>query len=53
MAKHPDPDPPAPRRQNAQGEHAGSPHDPEEFDTQNPARQVPAPGNAPPKPRRD
>jgi hypothetical protein len=28
-------------RQNAQGDHEGSPHRPEEFDEVNPARQVP------------
>lgn len=30
-------------RQNAQDDHEGSPHRPEEFDSQNPAVQVPAP----------
>ena len=38
-------------RQNAQGDHEGSPHRPEEFDQANPARQVPdplAPPQAPP-----
>lgn len=28
-------------RRNAQGDHEGSPHRPEEFDDVNPARQVP------------
>jgi hypothetical protein len=28
-------------RQNAQGDHEGSPHRPEEFDQANPAKQVP------------
>lgn len=28
-------------RQNAQGDHEGSPHRPEEFDQANPVRQVP------------
>jgi hypothetical protein len=32
--------PPTDRR-NAQGDHEGSPHRPEEFDDANPARQVP------------
>lgn len=52
MAKDPDSPTPAPKRENAQGEHAGMPHDPEEFDSQNPAVQVPAPGNTPPGPQR-
>jgi hypothetical protein len=30
-------------RQNAQDDHEGSPHCPEEFDTMNPARQAPLP----------
>lgn len=32
--------PPSDRR-NAQGDHEGSPHQPEEFDDMNPAKQVP------------
>jgi hypothetical protein len=28
-------------RQNAQGDHEGSPHRPKEFDQMNPAKQVP------------
>jgi hypothetical protein len=28
-------------RRNAQGDHEGSPHRPEEFDQSNPAKQVP------------
>ncbi|WP_118135524.1 hypothetical protein [Oceanicella sp. SM1341] len=34
--KHPDAD-----RRNAQGKHDGSSHSPEEFDTENPVKQVP------------
>lgn len=30
-------------RRNAQDDHEGSPHRPEEFDAMNPARQVPTP----------
>ena len=45
------------RRQNAQGDHEGSAHTPDEFDAMNPAKQVPAPsktGNRSddPKPKR-
>jgi hypothetical protein len=29
------------KRQNAQGDHEGSPHRPEEFDAANPQKQVP------------
>ncbi|MFN3844892.1 MAG: hypothetical protein ACK4RZ_03585 [Paracoccaceae bacterium] len=29
------------RRQNAQGDHEGSAHDPEEFDVMNPQKQAP------------
>jgi len=32
---------PPTERQNDQGDHEGSPHRPEEFDSVNPARQVP------------
>ncbi len=28
-------------RQNAQGDHEGSPHSPDEFDAMNPVRQIP------------
>ena len=31
-----------PDRQNAQSDHEGSAHDPEEFDVMNPAKQVPS-----------
>jgi hypothetical protein len=33
---------PTPVRQNAQSDHEGSAHDPEEFDVINPAKQVPS-----------
>lgn len=33
---------PPKHRQNAQDDHEGSPHKPEEFDQANPAKQVPA-----------
>lgn len=33
-------------RQNAQGDHEGSPHRPEEFDALNPAKQVTRSGTA-------
>lgn len=35
-------------RQNAQDDHEGSPHRPEEFDSQNPAIQVPGPAGQQP-----
>lgn len=36
-------------RQNAQGDHEGSPHRPDEFDAANPAKQVPRRPDAPRK----
>ena len=33
-----------PKRRNAQGAHDGGAHRPEEFDSQNPAKQVEQPG---------
>ncbi|QDL90402.1 hypothetical protein FDP22_00485 [Paroceanicella profunda] len=42
---------PVPERRNAQGRHDGSGHRPEEFDSQNPAKQVPRadPARTPPR----
>lgn len=36
--KKPDPEQPAPKRENGQGKHEGVPHAPEEFDVMNPAK---------------
>lgn len=47
--KKPGTDTPEPDRRNGQGEHAGVPHSPKEFDVMNPAKMNETPPVAPRK----